>query len=895
MTKKISGLIERPREQAKAEKADRAKARRERLQELRNGQGGGAVGQTLGRAGRWAGIAVLSLLALAAALVGLLIGAPQIFAPLNDYQAEGEIAAPGLAAPLAIRRDANGTPYIFAETWRDALYGQGFAVAQDRLFQMEGARLLAAGRLSEFAGGGFLPQDRMARTLGFRRLAEARLAALDEPSRNELEAFAAGMNAFISERPEDAPLEMRLLGQRAPRPWSPVDLLSIVYLQSWWFSSSQLDAELLGQAILERFEGDEATAEAFYPFVANPDEPGSGERRDQSRAETSRPYEDLDLDPGAPLWGWAHDGPAGSRRAALDKPTALAAAGSNNWAFSGARMGRKPALVANDPHLDIRRLPGPWHPAGLFTADGIRAVGANVGLPGLFLGRNGSIAFGLTVGYADVVDLAVETVDPARPGFYLEGEGEAARWVAAERRVERILVAVERGHETVLFDVLETPRGPILPDFGLVGRKDRALSLRWSAASAEMAARPHYSMEPLLRAGSAAEGAAALEGLAEASLNFVVGDIEGEVLRRSTGFVPDRAEGDGLTPLPAARAAGAWAGFLTGAALPGEISPPEGWVGSANHLLAEEDFGRPYASMVSPAWRYRRMKALFDGEAPLDPRLARQAQRDVLNGLGVALTPMIAAALEDDPERRVETAAAFEILSNWDRRDEADSAGPLVFQEILRRMAWRLYEPSLGPALAREMLGKREFWQERFAHALPKAAGPIFERAGVDGAIGRDVMIRLAAVDAMTTLEALHGSDPKRWRWGDALKVRFSGPVPAPEDLGAAAAPLGARKVEIQGSPEALDRAHFLFFRPDPESPLEEVDNAASLRMIADLADDEKVMATLAGGVVGRTLHPHLADQVDDWARYGRTRYWWFSEAKIREHAVSELRLVPKD
>ena len=769
MDTKISGPVERTRERQEAERAGRPRRR------------------PIAVAGRLMFFTFGALVLAMILFAGLLYVAPQRLAPVNDYLADGEIAAPGLVAPVRIRRDGNGTPYVFADTLRDAYYGQGFALAQDRLFQMELARLYAAGRLSEFAGGDFLPGDRMARAMGVRRLAAKRMAALDAASMGELEAFAAGMNAFVSQRPQDLPYELRLLGQSTVEPWTPLDLMSIVYLQSWFFSIPMLDAELTAQAILERFDGDETVAEAFFPFVENPDEPGSGAERDAARAAAARPYEDLKLDVTAPLWGRGRDGDRKKLGASLES----GASGSNNWAFSGARMGRKSAVIANDPHLDIRRLPGPWHPVGLFTKDGVRAIGASVGLPGLFIGRNADIGFAVTVGYADVIDYYVETIDPARPGWVLEGAGADAEWVKARPRVEEILVLGENGLETERFEFWETPRGPILPDFGLVGRKDRALSLRWSVASDAMAARSSYRFEPILRAGDLREAITAIEGFAEASLNFVVGDAEGRVGSRSTGFVPNRAQGDGLTPLPAAAAQEAWSGYISGRAMPGELNPLKGWVGTANHFVAKRDFAKPYSDMVSPAFRYRRMKALFDGDAPLSPKLAAQAQRDVVNLLAEKLTPIIVAALEGDPERRLETAAAAEVLSGWNRRDEADAAGPLVFQEVLRHVAVRLYEPSLGSVLARKMLTRREFWQERFAQIFPQASGPVFDKAGVDGVIGRDVLIRQATVEAMAELERLHGSDPATWRWGDALQVRFDGPAPAPAGFEFAAAAAG--------------------------------------------------------------------------------------------------------
>lgn len=821
------------------------------------------------------------LVAALAIVIGLLYGAPGVVgARLNGYLAEGEVAAPGLGAPAVIRRDDNGTPYIFAKTYRDAVFAQGFALGQDRLFQMEMLRRFARGELAAVAGPALLPADRRARVMGFRRLAEARLAALDGPSRAELEAFAAGLNAFITARPEDAPQELVLLGLERLRPWTALDVLSIVYAQSYYFSIPMLDGEIIAQGLLERFDGDKSKAEAFFPFVENPDAPGSGAARDAARAESARSYVDLELDLREPVFG-------GEPGAPQLEPEA-SGAGSNNWAFAGARTGG-PAVFANDPHLDIRSLPGPWHPVGLFTEDGIRAVGANIGLPGIVVGRTAETAFGVTIGYMDNLDLYVEEIDPARPGYYRE----AGEWVRAERLEEPIEVLRDGVLETEQLIVYLTPRGPILPNDALVGAPGKALSVRWSLAAPEMATRPYYRFEPLLRAKSAAAAVAAMERLSEAALNFVAGDRQGRIGRRSTGFLPDRVGVDGFTPTPAAAAEAAWAGYLSGAALPGELDPARGWTGSANHAVAPADFGRPFSDIASPGYRYERMRSLFNPPGRLDARLAAQAQRDLVNLHAERIVPLILTALDTEPEPEPSAVIAAEILRGWDRRDDGEAAAPLIFQQILREAATQLYLPSLGPVLAERMLKRREFWQQRFEKAMLAGEGALLTEAGFEGKYGRDVLLRRATLAAMTRLEKLLGPDPRRWRWSDALQVRFEGPLPAPAAWEGVAAPLGLRYVRISGSSETLDRAHTAFFRPDPDSPLEAVDSAASLRLVVDLADQEKVAATLAGGVTGRTMHPHLDDQIAVWRRPDATNYWWFSEEKIKERAVATLTLTP--
>lgn len=830
----------------------------------------------------------LLVIACAAAALAILYGATdEIGARVNSYQSDGEIAVAGLSGEVTIRRDNGGVPYVYADSYPDALFGQGFALGQDRLFQLELARRLAAGRLSEIAGSETVSADRMARVLGLRRLAEARLAVLDAPSRLELESFAAGVSAAIAARPEDLPLAFEFAGLGAPRAWTALDVLSIVYLQSWYFASPAATAELIAQGLMERFNGDENAAETFFPISVNPDDPAAGEAKTIARAESRRPFEDLDLNLRVGLWGQRRDPRLGA--AALG---ASAEGGSNNWAFSGARTGTGRAIVANDPHLDARRLPGPWHPVGLITKDGVRAVGANIGLPGIVVGRTRAAGFGVTIGYADAVDLFVEIVDPDRPGFYRDGAD--GPWLRAEIREEVIRIRDGDGFREETLTVTSTPRGPLAPALGLVRRPDRALSIRWAMASPEMAARTRYVSEPLARADGAPAVLRAAEALAEVSLNMVAGDIDGRIGRRATGFLPIREGGDGLTPLPAAAAASAWRGFAAGADLPGEENPEPGWTGTANHFTPDAAFPHPYSDTHAPSHRYERMKSLFDGPGRLSPRLAEAAQRDVLNLFASRLVPVIVAALESDPERRDASALAAEILETWDRRDDATAAAPLIFQEIIREAAVSVYAPLLGGALAEKMLSARSFWQQRFENEILSGAGPILARAGFEGVIGRDVLLRQATAAAMERLATLHEGDPRRWRWGDALAIQFQGPIPAPVGFESVAGPIGARLAPLSGSAETLDRARFSFLRPNPGRRGEAVDSVAGLRLVIDLADVEKMRATLAGGVVGRIFHRHLDDQVDVWLEPNNRRYWWFSDERILEQTAATLTLRPK-
>ncbi len=340
------------------------------------------------------------------AAVAFAAAAAWFFLPkMNDRQTSGEIALVGLQAPVRVLRDDFATPYIYAENMDDALRAQGFIAGQDRLFQLEATKRAAAGRLAEVFGAGddnaILKLDREARVIGFHRIAGRQAAILSSRSRGVLEAYLGGLNAYIAARSNKHPIEFKLAGFE-PEVWTAADLLAVMYYLGW-ASSANFDAELAAHRVLQAV-GEEAFDE-IAPITVNPDSRVALSRRRQTGDASARWAGAT-----AALADWTK---GSSRQQGMG--------GSNNWAISGEKAGSRAAIVTNDPHLDIRMLPGSWHPVALITPTA-RVVGVSIGLPGVLVGRNERVAFGITNAYADAVELYIEAVDPADPNRYLEGD-----------------------------------------------------------------------------------------------------------------------------------------------------------------------------------------------------------------------------------------------------------------------------------------------------------------------------------------------------------------------------------------------------------------------------------------------------------------------------------------
>jgi penicillin amidase len=745
--------------------------------------------------------------------------------------------------------------YIYARNLEDALFAQGFVTAQDRLFQMELTRLFASGRLTELAGEEAKALDIRTRTIGFYRNAQKHVALLDGPTRKSIQRYVEGINSYLKENPKTLPFEFKLSGI-IPQPWRLEDVLAIMYFISW-DTSANLKTEIIAQMLIEKL-GSEKAREIF-PLTINPDVPprtslgtieGDGERlglqilRDQT------------------LLGFLEPG--------------VLQIGSNNWAMkSQSSPGGKP-ILANDPHLDPRILPGPWYPCGLIIP-GMRSVGVGIaGTPVLVIGRNEHIAVGVTNSYADIQDLYVEILDPKNPDRYLEGDQSLAFQVLEEELIIKDKKS-EGGFRKEKIRIKLTSRGPVVSGV-LPGLKtEKVLTLRWSPFETMG---PTLGLDKVQKARSVDEVRAALKEVNWISLNFVFADTKGDIGWQVSGKLPIRSQRDGTVPWVVKDGRDNWTGWIPFEQLPQSANPPRGWLGTTNHRTIPEDYPYYFSSHLSPSYRQRRLNTLLDAPGLKSAEDHWRFQRDTLNLMAKTITPIIIRALQDQEETRTLTR----ILMKWDFQDDPDSPAPTVFQAVYSRFARLVFEKKLGPELAATYLNNWYFWQERLQAMVLEEKSPWFEPlepGRVREAI--DNLFRRAAQDVLKDLTPKLGT-PENWLWGKMHRLELVSPV---RRTGVGKGLLGGGSHPMGGSGETLYRAIYNFNQPF------NVVESASLRMVVDLADQDKVLAVLPGGVTARVFDPHTTDQIKAFMT-GEKRYWWFSDQAIQEHTRHTLILRPR-
>ena len=633
---------------------------------------------------------------------------------------EGEASGP-VGAVVEIQRDACGVPHIFAATEPDLFVGYGYAMAQDRLFQMDYLRRQALGRLSEVLGPEAYEYDLLARTVGLHRIAEEETARLPGETAARYEAFAAGVNAFIEASQDAPPIEFELLDYR-PEPWRPLDSIALLGEFRWYLTGRlpviavpELAKRALGEGSLYRSF---LTAEAIDETILH-----RGEYASDGNGAGERPMGGMD------------DG-----------------TGSNNWVIGPSRSTSGGALVASDPHIAFGA-PNCWYQAHL-VGERFNVAGAGyAGAPGILIGRNRRVAWGITNNISSQRDLYHERTDPTHPGAFLYD----GQWEPARERVEAIKVHGQGVREAV---VRSSRNGPIideiLPDFA---RGTGPVSLRWVGA---MPCGWPTSILEMNAAESCDEFEDALRGWASPTLSMVFGDVDGGFGYRATGLVPIRArEERGYRR--GWDSADAWQGMIPFEGMPAVREPDRGWVATANNLPAAADFPFPLANMSPTGYRARRIRQMIESREVHSREDMAAMQYDVLALRAVDATPALVRIL-DGGDSRLRSAAA--ALRAWDRRVETESAAAAIFEAF--QFQWD------------EAVAAERFSADASALAVGDPAafvaggiGSLSLRLLGDDDVGwfaspeaRDAAVRAAMTRALDQLTERLGDDMSGWNWG---------------------------------------------------------------------------------------------------------------------------------
>jgi penicillin amidase len=556
-------------------------------------------------------------------------------------QLDGARALPGLGAPVTVERDARGVPTIRAANRIDVARALGFVHAQERFFQMDLQRRLAAGELAELMGPPVLKYDREYRLHRFRDVARRVVAQASPDQRAQLEAYAAGVNAGLGALGA-RPFEYLLLRQ-TPAPWRAED--SALCLLAM-FIMLQEDPGHRESRLGQMREVLPAQLFAFLvPDGTEWDAPLSGAPRSQPPV------------PGPEVCDLRRLGRSGPD-AGASAPEAFP--GSNSWALAASRTRDGRAILANDMHLAIS-VPNTWYRASL-VCPGATVTGITLpGIGAVAVGSNGRVAWGFTNSYGDFRDLVI--LEPAGADGY--------RTPGGARRFEHLQETIKvRGAPDDHLDLLETLWGPVVD----TDAKGRRRVLRWVAHDPEAV---NFGSLGLEQAGSVPEAMAVANRAGIPAQNFVCADAGGHIGWTIMGRLPVRVGFDGRVPVSWADGARRWAGWLAPGAYPRIVDPPSGQIWTANARVVD---GAMLAKLGDGGYDLgARARQIRDDLSALGPATERDMLPIQLDDRALFLTrwqqlllrTLTPEALRAQPKR----AELRRLVETWGGRAEPDSTG----------------------------------------------------------------------------------------------------------------------------------------------------------------------------------------------------------------------------
>ena len=773
----------------------------------------------------------------------LLLAAGYAYLRLSLPQTKGEIRVPGLGAAVEVLRDRYGIPHIFAGSPEDASFALGFAHAQDRLWQMEMSRRIAAGRLAEIVGPGALEADRFLRTLGVRRAAEANLRGLDAETRRLLDAYAAGVNAFIASGPV-LPPEFWLTGAR-PEPWTPADSVAWTKMMAWDLGGNWRN-ELLRMRLaktlplarihelLPPYPGEKV------PLIADLKELYSSMEREAVRLAENRGQSPI---------SFSNDGHRGKSGSDPDFPN-NEGLGSNNWVVSGARTESGKPLLANDPHLGLTA-PPVWYFAQL-SAPGMNVIGATLpGVPGVILGRNERIAWGFTNTGPDVQDLYIEKLDGA--GGYLAPEGTRPFQVIDETILvkgappENLRVRVSR-HGPVISDVMRTAQD--------LAPRGHVLAFAWTAlAEDDLTAQAAHKFA---RAREWEGFLAAARDFHAPQQNMVYADVEGNIGFVAAGRVPHRrATNDlkGMAPAPGWQEKYDWVGYIPYEQLPRSYNPEGGAVVTANHRITPPGYAHFISSDWQPPYRADRIQTLLDAVPKHSVPSFARIQADVVS---LAMRELLPRLLATRP-RSEDARKVLALLGKWDGTMAPERAEPLIAWAWWRELTRAVYADELGDAFRQNWLARAVFLGGVLSGDAEGARWCDDVRTSAVETCEEVLALSLEA--ALADLRRRYGNDQARWRWGNAHFARH-------EHRPFSRQPLLAQLFDIN-VPSPGDAYTVNVGRNNLNDDAQPFANrhAASLRAIYDLSNLENSLYIHSGGQSGNILSDHYRAFSEAWSK----------------------------
>jgi penicillin amidase len=829
-------------------------------------------------------------LAAAAGLAGLAGAAYYILLHRPLPKTKGTLHLDGTHRPhetIEIITDRYGVPHIYAQNEDDLYFAQGYTHAQERLWQMELNRRIGSGRLCEIFGEIALETDRFCRRLGMHRAASAEVERLTEHSKCILDAYARGVNAYIERNRNNLPIEFTLLRFK-PDPWQIADSIQWAKMIGWNLGGNW-ETELIRARLIAKLGADRAAKlEAGYdprhPLIIPP-----GVEYQGINLGMLEQYEQLKQMSGFGMLG-----------------------ASNNWVVDGGMTVTGSPILCNDPHLG-QAVPSIWYECHLVAGD-IDVIGASFpGTPGIVIGHNQHIAWGITNAVSDVEDLYIEKFNPQNPHQYeYQGKWEEAQVVHEEIKV--------KGSKTPFIEEVRTTRhGPILtsmpsrgedlkcapqaalhhaPTSGNPAEQNGAnaelpLALRWTGLEQ---CHITVAVQKLNHARNWDEFRDALRDWDVPPQNMIYADKEGNIGYIMAGAIPIRAKGQAVLPSPGWTGEYEWTGYIPFEELPQTYNPQQHFIVTANNRVVNDDYPYYITNEWLNGYRAQRIRALLTGKAALDkltPADMARIQSDQYALPAVEIVPHMLKIQTDIPLEK----AALEVLQTWNYILAPDSIGAAIYATFLIKLEHIVFSVLLGDdeallqgyqGVGTTILALQNGYSSRSKPLLIRLMNEHDDSWFADSVIlngpkSWDAALASALHAAIEELREKLGEDVIRWRYGAIHTVTFNHPLgmvkPLDKIFNRGPFPLG-------GDIDTVNMGATLLNQPGA------VITVPLYRQILNLADLKTSLSGHAPGQSGHLASKHYADFIKPWLHV-QHHPMLFERSMIEANAEGTLHILP--
>lgn len=758
-----------------------------------------------------------------------------------------KLSISGLKETVTVRRDERGIPYIEARNEADLYFAQGYITASDRLWQMDLYRRVARGETAEIFGKTTLEEDKRWRKFGFAVIAEENVKSADAETLLLLENYARGVNAYIAMLDDKSlPIEFQILRYK-PRQWTTADsiVVSKIFddgLSNTW-RSDLIKASLMDLPKEKLNWIFDPSSSLDVILVGNE---GNAKRKVQNAKLTLTPNS-VDLGKVAAI--------DAVRKSSLERIGFYAEelAASNNWVVSGKKTVDGKAMLANDPHLQATQ-PPIWYLVNLATP-GLKVAGVSTpGLPGVIIGHNENIAWGMTNVGPDVQDLYLETFDASgkvkTPNGY---ETPKIRREEIKFRPQPLIPQTE----TEILEVVQTRNGVIYYE-----NANKKYALKWTAFEPKNTSLKMIAS--LAKAKNWTDFRNAIKLWGGAAQNFVYADVQGNIGWTAAGKIPLRRTGDGSTPYDGATNDGDWTGFVPFEELPSLYNPPAGFIMTANQRTVGKSY--KYQNLIArqtTVSRAKRLEDLLNSKAKLSADDMSQFQYDLFSVVNSRFAKEVVTQKGASEE-------TLKLLSDWDGRMNNESKPALVADSIRAVFRNKILAANLGADRANAtFLPYEAAFFDRLITEKPKDWLPKEYASYAD-------LLKACETEAKATLTKNLGADESKWTWGASVKSNFPHPL--------AIAPLIGTPFKIAPLPQNGSSG---------AGATPNVGASVSMRFVATPGNWDTTRHVIPTGESGNPKSPHWKDQLDAWYT-GNTPIFPFSKAAIESAAKETIVLEPK-